>query len=418
MRDPSRPDATEEARPLVAVIGAGVAALEFVLALADLSPGRADVELLAPDRYFSYRPFAVAEAFDVGDPYRLDLDRLAAHVGARRFRTRIASVDHAAHVAFSSTGQPFPFDLLVVASGARTEDALPGALTFRGASDEEAIRALLAELEAGSVSSVAFAAPPGTSWSLPLTELALMTAAHLEHRGRAGCRVSLVTPESRPLEQFGQAASDTVAKLLEAAGIDVRCGCRADEVVEGGLRLAPDGLLAVDRVVTLPRLRGPHLAGLPSTDDGFIPTDLHGLVDGTADVYAAGDATAFPIKHGGISVDQAVAAAEAIAARLGAPLKPKPFRPVLRGLLLTGKAPRFLWSDLAGGPGETSTVAAHPLWWPPGKIAGGRLGSYLHAEGLPVPPPPAGPATTPSEADLSDDESRLRSWDRWGSSVS
>ena len=149
--------------------------------------------------------------------------------------------------------------------------------------------------------------------------------------------------------------------------------------------------------MTLPRLRGPHLAGLTSTEDGFVPTDRHGLVRGTSDVYAAGDATAFPVKHGGISADQGAAVAEAVAARLGAPVKPRPFRPVLRGLLLTGEAPRFLWSDLEGGPGETSATAPHPLWWPPGKIAGGRLAKYLHAEGLPVPPPPAGPATTPRE---------------------
>jgi len=66
-------------------------------------------------------------------------------------------------------------------------------------------------------------------------------------------------------------------------------------------------------------------------------------------------------------------------------------------MLLTGKAPRFMWTDLTDETDTTSSIAPHPLWWPPGKIAGGRLGAFLHEAALPVPPPPAGPAETPDE---------------------
>ena len=55
-----------------------------------------------------------------------------------------------------------------------------------------------------------------------------------------------------------------------------------------------------------------------------MPTDLHGLVDGETDVYAAGDATTCPIKQGGVATQQADAVAEAIAARLGAPVEAAP----------------------------------------------------------------------------------------------
>ena len=61
--------------------------------------------------------------------------------------------------------------------------------------------------------------------------------------------------------------------------------------------------------------------------------DEHGRVSGIEDVYAAGDATTFPIKQGGLAAQQAVAAAEAIVARHGTDLDPQPFRPVLRGML-------------------------------------------------------------------------------------
>ncbi len=379
------------------VVGAGVAGVEVLLSLAELAADRTTLALVSPEHAFRYRPFAVAETFDAGPGYQLEIERIASDVGATWRRDRVVGVEPARHVVVTASGAQLAYDLLVVASGARPGKGLPGALTFRGQEDKAAFRALTDELEAGSVTSVAFVVPPEATWPLPLYELALMTARQLDQRGRTGCRLILVTPEATPLGQFGGRASDTVAGLLEAAGIEVRCGHRAVEVVDGELRVVPDGRLPVERVVTLPRLRGPELAGLTSDPDGFVLTDPHGLVLGLDDVYAAGDATAFPIKQGGIAVQQAEAVAEALAARLGASVRPRPFRPVLRGLLLTGEAPRFLLARLGGGHGESSTVAVHPLWWPPGKIAGGRLGRYLREAGLPVPPPPAGPATMPVE---------------------
>jgi sulfide:quinone oxidoreductase len=130
-------------------------------------------------------------------------------------------------------------------------------------------------------------------------------------------------------------------------------------------------------VVSLPSLVGPGLAGLPADANGFIPVDLHGLVHGEQDVYAAGDATNSLIKQGGVATQQADAAAEAIAARAGADLDPQPFRPVLRGLLLTGSTPRYMRAEVSGGRGEEWRVSDHALWWPPSKIAGKRLAPYL-----------------------------------------
>jgi sulfide:quinone oxidoreductase len=103
-------------------------------------------------------------------------------------------------------------------------------------------------------------------------------------------------------------------------------------------------------------------------------------VTGVPDVYAAGDVTAFPVKQGGIACQQADAAAEQIAAGAGAGVDPKPFRPVLRGMLLTERWARFLRRDASGTAGDDSSVAGRALWWPPTKIAGRELAGYL--EGL------------------------------------
>jgi len=99
-------------------------------------------------------------------------------------------------------------------------------------------------------------------------------------------------------------------------------------------------------------------------------------------VYAAGDATAFPVKQGGLATQQADAVAEAVAADLDLVPDPAPFRPVLRGLLLTGGAPLYLRAELIGGAKPTARtlrgqVSGRALWWPPGKVAGRYLAPYL-----------------------------------------
>ena len=60
-------------------------------------------------------------------------------------------------------------------------------------------------------------------------------------------------------------------------------------------------------------------------------------------------------------------------------MTPRPFRPVLRGLLFTGDEDRFLRTGIGGGEGDgTSTRSA--LWWPPNKIAGLYLAPYLYRQ--------------------------------------
>jgi hypothetical protein len=104
-------------------------------------------------------------------------------------------------------------------------------------------------------------------------------------------------------------------------------------------------------------------------------------VDGLRGVYAAGDTTSFPIKQGGLAAQQADSAASAIAAAAGAPVDPQPFRPILRGALVTGHAPRFLRAQPDLGLGPDSSVAARSvLWWPPAKVAGRLLAPYLAAK--------------------------------------
>jgi sulfide:quinone oxidoreductase len=233
----------------------------------------------------------------------------------------------------------------------------------------------VAAAEDGADEHLVFAAPGGVSWPLPLYELALMTANRLRRAG-SHARISVVTAEDAPLDIFGTTAGEAVSKLLADAGIEVIAGEYPASFEDGELHMVPDRVLKADRVIALPWLEGPRVPGLPHDEHGFIPVDRFGAVAGVPDVYAVGDAASFPIKQGGLAAQQADAAAEAIAARAGVEVTPQPFRPVLRGMLLTGGRPEYLRAEPSGGRGE-SVASDGALWWPPSKIAGRYLAPYL-----------------------------------------
>jgi sulfide:quinone oxidoreductase len=377
----------------VLVAGGGVAALETALELRELGEGAIRVELLAPEPSFWYRPVAVAEPFGLGEVRHFDLGSLAEAAGAGLTIGALTAVDSDRREARTTAGATLAYDALLIACGALPRTAVPGALTFRGPADADRMRELLDELEGGGVGRVAFAVPWGAVWALPAYELALMTAARLSARDVRGVEVTLVTPEDEPLQLFGHTASETVRQLLDETGVGFVGGVSPAEHQDGQLLLLPEGAVVADRVVALPRLQGQRIDGIPQTVEGFVMVDDHCCVLGTDVVFAAGDITSFPVKQGGIAAQQAVVAAEAIAVHAGISLMPRPFQPVLRGMLLTGSGPRYLRRDLAKA-GERDWVSEAPLWWPPTKIVGRRLAPFLASfageEEAPDTSPPAG----------------------------
>jgi sulfide:quinone oxidoreductase len=366
-----------EAGRRVTIVGGGVAALEAMIALRGLAEERVSIELVTPSPDWTYRPMAVAEPFGLGRSERYDLVRIAHDHGAALHLAGVQAVDPDSKTLLMWDGRRHDYDLLLMAVGAQPLVAMPGSVTVKGPEYGSRFRTVLRGLAERRIRRVAFAVPAGSSWPLPLYELALMTAMHVADLGLPEVELSFVTPESAPLELFGPSASEAVAALLDERGVRLHAACTPAQVREGELATVPGGSLPVDQVVSLPRLVGPAISGLPSDPDGFIPVDLHGRVDGQRDVYAAGDATTCPIKQGGVACQQADAVAQAIAARLGADLEPQPFRPVLRGLLLTGKQARYLRAEVSGGRAQRSEASEHALWWPPNKIAGRWLAPYL-----------------------------------------
>jgi sulfide:quinone oxidoreductase len=375
-------------RTRVLIAGGGVAALEATLALRALADGLVDIELVAPEDDFVYRPLAVAEPFLVGEVRRFPLRRLTEAAGASLRRGIVTGVEPSRRVVQTAEGEEIPYDALLLALGARPVEAVPGAVSFRGPADGPALSNLLEEALDGEIQRIVFAVPAGVTWPLPLYELALLTETFLIDRGAMNVDIGLVTPEEAPLALFGTAASAAIGELLEAREIELRTHSTPLGFENGILHVKPAATIEADRVVALPRLAGPALDGIPSDANGFVPTDEHGRVGSEIDVYAAGDLTQFPLKQGGIAAQQADTAAASIAVQAGAKIEPEPFRPVLRGLLLTGTVPRYLRAEAGTARSEVDT---EPLWWPPAKIVGRHLAPFLAERlGLPDEPPAAG----------------------------
>jgi sulfide:quinone oxidoreductase len=360
----------------VLIAGAGPAGLEAALALRDLAGERVSITVLAPDQELIYRPLGVADPFALAVTRRYPLDAIARDLRLERVVDRLASVDPDAHTASTAGGLQLRYDALLIALGAAAVPALERATTFWGPGDAEAVHGLVQDVEGGYTRRVAFVVPPGITWSLPIYELALLTAERAYQSG-IELELHLVTPEDTPLEIFGLQASQSLAECLQQAGIQLHAGAYAEPAGHGVLELRPGHeRVEVDRIVALPRLAGRPVDGLPADAQGFVPIDAHARVRGLDDVWAAGDITDFPLKQGGIATQLADVAAEAIAARAGAAIEPEPFHPVLRGILLTGTGAWWLRSDPTGGGGE-GELAGHALWWPPSKIAGRWLSPYL-----------------------------------------
>ena len=369
---PSLPDKLR-----VAIVGGGVAALETALALAQLAGERTDVTLIAPNAEFAYRPLSVREPFAYGAARGYSLSRIARDARATLLVDELGWVDPDKHTIHTEGGRAVEYDALVLALGARATARYKHALTIDDRRLDETLHGLIQDVEGGYVHSLAFVAPGRMAWPLPLYELALMTAARAYDMG-VELATTIVTPEDHPLAIFGPTASESVARLLTEAGIETIGSAYAEIPSAGEIVINPgDRRLRVDRVIALPELYGPCVRGIPLGEHGFIRVNSHGRVPGMACVYAAGDATDFPIKHGGLSSQQADVAARSIAALAGASVTPEPFQPVIRGMLLTGDKPRYLTARITGGQGFSSEITDTPTWSPPSKVASLYLAPYI-----------------------------------------
>jgi sulfide:quinone oxidoreductase len=359
----------------VLIAGGGVAAIEAAIALGDMAGERAEVTMYSPREDFVYRPFAVTEPYGTSHAMRYDLEQLAERCGAGFRRASIGSVDAEAQRARTLDGEEVEYDHLIIACGTRLLAGVSGAVNFWGVANDARVRDVVDDLRAQKLRRVVFTMPAGGTWALPLYELALLAESELSKVGVEGAELVIVTPEPAPLQLFGRRASERVSKLLEERGIEVIAGATPVRYENRRLSVSPSATVQADAVISMPRIEGRLIGGIPHDLEGFVAVDDHARVRGLQHVFAAGDVTSFPVKQGGVATQQADVAAEAIAADLGCDIAADPFDPILRGVLWTGANPLYLSGHLAGGHGESSTASDEAPWG--GDEKGKLVGRYL-----------------------------------------
>jgi sulfide:quinone oxidoreductase len=346
-------------RKKVLIAGAGLGGIEAALGLDDLAGDLVDVELCDTRSEFVFRPFVVAEPYGAVRSFRYELESLARRCGATFRPGTVDTVDAERRRLVFEDGERIAYDYLIVATGSRMQWAVPGAVTFWG-SNEGQVSEVIAALRGGHLRRFVLTMPAGYSWALPLYEMALFAVSELEKAGNGQTRVTVVTPEDMPLEVFGRRAARQVDALLRERGVEVLTAAHPMKFEQGRLRVAPAREVDADAVISMPRFEGRPPDGVPHDGEGFVRVDEHGGVIGLERVYAIGDVTTFPVKQGALATQQADTVAETIAAAAGAAVEPKPFDPVLRGVLFTGDQPRYLYGRPTGGHGETSSFSERP----------------------------------------------------------
>jgi sulfide:quinone oxidoreductase len=340
----------------VVIAGGGVAGLEAAFALRELAGERVSTTLIAPIDEFVYRPMAVGEPFRCGWAHHYPLADLAAQAGARLVRDSLAEVDPERQVVHTSSGATLDYDALVVCAGASLHDRYEHATTVDDARMDGLLHGLVQDVEEGYVKRLAVVIPSPMPWPLPAYEIALMCSERAWDM-QTEMAVTVLTPEDAPLGVFGREASAAFGQLLAERDVEVVTSAYCEMPEANTVEIHPAGVTRrFDRVVALPELRGPALSGLPHDRNGFVPVDEYGRVRHVEHVWAAGDGTDFPIKHGGVAAQLADTVARSIASTRGSCAQPRPFEPELEGVLLTGGTPRYVWGRPTGGAGDESEL--------------------------------------------------------------
>jgi len=394
--------------PLLTIAGSGTGALEALLGARKLLGAQVELCLIAPEREFHYRPIHPDSLFAPVRERSLRIAEIAKIAGARLVADRAAVVDQQRRSVLTRDGDSVGFDYLLLAPGGRSKRALrQGELWMRGG-DPAFLDDIIVELGTGKIHRVAVVVPRGARWSVPAYELALVMAWSTANAARA--KVTLITAEEQPLAALGDATSTAVARELDAAGVELLTAVESVDVPapESGRRakavelfllpedsdpaadpligqptdpdhMRPSGgsRVAFDRMISLPTVVGPQIAGVATDAAGFIEVDETLRVCGSERVWAVGACLAATLEHSALAARQADAAIAAIAAEVSGTPSGEPLEGAteLTGILLTGR--REQW--LAENPVGTREPSTRCLWWPPGRAVGSMLAEQIAA---------------------------------------
>lgn len=302
-------------RPHVVIVGAGMAGLATVRALARAP---VTVQLIDAHNYTTFPPllFQVATCFISPAEVTRPIRGLLRRSPAATFRMgRVASVDWPGRRVLLDDGGVAGFDYLVLAPGvvpafAGVPGAAAHAVPLKQVTDATELRNRLLRSFETAAACRGTAAPGGTSLAVvgggPAgVELSGYIAGFLFHYqftadypqlDPAAMRVTLLERGDRLLPGFHPALSGYALKTLRSRGVDVRLGTDVVEVGGDGVTVSGGQKIPAATVVWAGGVDAPawvKALGLP-IQDGRVQVDADLRVPGHPDTFAAGDLAAIP----------------------------------------------------------------------------------------------------------------------------
>ena len=298
----------------IVIIGGGTGGTMVANRLRRRFPvGDAEIDVVDRDDRHVYQPgllfvpFGLTSVDDITRPRWRQF-----HSGVRFHQCDVDAVDLDGNEVVLATGRTLPYDVLVIASGARLQpeetDGLTGpgwnerVFTFYTPEGADGLRDALHGFRGGRV-VVNFVDMPIKCPVAPL-EFAFLADWFLRDRGtRRRTELVFATPLDGAFTK--PYASQQLAGLLDAKGIELITEFNTGEVDgAGGKLLSYDDLqVDFDLLVTVPAHGGAGYVGRsPGLGDalGFVPTDKTTLqATARRNVFALGDATDLPTSKAG-----------------------------------------------------------------------------------------------------------------------
>ena len=294
---------TAEGRKRALVLGGGFAGVEAAVELQ--KSGRFSVTLVSERDFLYLNPISIWIPTRGIEPERarVPLREVAARRGFRLVVDRVESIASAEH-RVRLAGAELEYDYLVVALGGSKLQprGVEHTLSICGAPAtaveiRDRLDALIAK-GSGSI-AVGFGGNPkdrsavrgGPAFELLFNVLNLIERKHLRDR----FTLTFFAPMAEPGERMGRGALALMATMFDKHRIPSRTGTPIAGFDGRGVAFADGSRLDADLVLFIPGVAGhPVLAAsdLPLNEAGFVQIDDHGLVAGTTNVYAAGDAAA------------------------------------------------------------------------------------------------------------------------------
>lgn len=289
--------------PRVTIVGSGFAALTAIRTLRQVAP-KSDITLVSPRAEFVYYPglIWVPTGRRSGDDLRIPLQPFLQRMKVTHVAAEATGLSTDGRV-LETTGGKVENDSLIIASGGRYLDRLPGnehtILPCAGIAAAQRLRARLQAMTGGII-AMGFAGNPQEPAAMrggPLFEFLFGIDNHLrsDHR-RERFELTFFTPAEKPGNRLGPKAVAGLLAEMDKRGVRTHLGHKLKGFTPGQV-LTEGRALDADLIIFIPGMTGqPWLdaTDLPRSQGGFIAADAQCRVEGPERVYVAGDCGSFP----------------------------------------------------------------------------------------------------------------------------